>query len=49
MITSSLPDIFHKGNIHNLRAQKQGAPFSLYLNSYPTERHIPSRAGYAPG
>lgn len=49
MIASSLPDIFHRANTACLRVQKQGGPFSLHLNSYSTEKHLPSQAGYAPG
>jgi len=49
MISSSLPDIFERANTTCIRVQKQGGPFSLHLSSYSTEKHMPSKAGYAPG
>lgn len=49
MSQSSLPDIFRKLSPDKINNKKQGGQFSLRLTSQSVEKHVSSRAGYAPG
>ncbi len=49
MSQSSLPDIFRKQTLDPILFKKVGGSFSIRLTSQSAEKHLSSRAGFAPG